>query len=82
MKPFRLVRCKRIWIMCLVVVAITGLVARFAFASDDADLLKDAKSFFQPLPKDMATAEFPVTPVRVRLEHGRSSILELPPMAP
>ena len=67
MKPFRLVRCKRIWIMCLVVFAITGLVARFAFASDDADLLKDAKSFFQPLPKDMATAEFPVTPERVRL---------------
>jgi cytochrome c peroxidase len=34
---------------------------------DDADLLKDAQRQFQPLPKDMATAEFPATPERVRL---------------
>jgi hypothetical protein len=27
---------------------------------DDADLLQQARSLFKPLPKDMATAEFPV----------------------
>jgi cytochrome c peroxidase len=67
MKPFKVAAHKRIWIMCLVAVAITGVVASFALASDDADLLKEARSLFQPLPKDMATAEFPVTPERVRL---------------
>jgi cytochrome c peroxidase len=66
-KPFKLVRHQCIWFTCLFMVAVTGPVARFAVASDDADLLKDAKSFFKPLPKDMATAEFPVTPERVRL---------------
>jgi cytochrome c peroxidase len=34
---------------------------------DDADLLQQARSLFKPLPKDMATAEFPVAPARVRL---------------
>src|SRR6195256_1093515 len=33
----------------------------------DADLLNDARSTFQPLPKDMATPEFPITPSRVEL---------------
>ena len=36
-------------------------------ADVDADLLNDARSNFQPLPKDMATPEFPVTPSRVEL---------------
>src|SRR5215475_12477846 len=40
-----------------------------AVAQDDA-LLKQAQEIFQPLPKDMATAEFPITPERVEL--GRS----------
>jgi cytochrome c peroxidase len=62
---------KRYWIIYLVAGAIAaGLVAKSALASDDDDLLKEAQSFFQPLPKDMATPEFPVTPARVRL--GRS----------
>ena len=33
----------------------------------DADLLNDARSNFQPLAKDMATLEFPITPSRVEL---------------
>src|SRR5260370_3693771 len=36
-------------------------------ADVDADLLNDARSNFQPLPKDMATPEFPITPSRVEL---------------
>ena len=40
-----------------------------AAAQDDA-LLKRAQEIFQPLPKDMATAEFPIT--RERVELGRS----------
>src|SRR5260370_28538343 len=36
-------------------------------ADVDADLLNDARSNFQPLPKDMATPEFPITPSRVDL---------------
>jgi cytochrome c peroxidase len=39
-------------------------------AADDAVLLKQAQGIFQPLPKDMATAEFPIT--RERVELGRS----------
>ena len=33
-------------------------------ADDDAELLQQARGVFKPLPKDMATAEFPVTPAR------------------
>src|ERR1700704_5709555 len=36
-------------------------------ADVDADLLNDARSNFQPLPKNMATLEFPITPSRVEL---------------
>src|SRR6201987_537694 len=36
-------------------------------ADADAALLNDARSNFQPLPKDMATPEFPITPSRVEL---------------
>ena len=68
MRPLEVADYARIWIFCLVAVAIAaGLVAKSALAMDDADLLKEARSLFQPLPKDMATAEFPVTPERVRL---------------
>ena len=47
-----------------------GLVATSALArdqGDDAELLKEARGLFRPLPKDMGTAEFPVAPGRVRL---------------
>src|SRR6202051_167500 len=43
-------------------------------ADVDADLLNDARSNFQPLPKDMATPEFPITPSRVEL--GRKLFFE------
>jgi cytochrome c peroxidase len=39
-------------------------------AAQDTELLKQAQELFQPLPKDMATAEFPIT--RERVELGRS----------
>jgi cytochrome c peroxidase len=52
-----------------------GITATFAIlpmaaAAEDAALLKQAQEIFQPLPKDMATAEFPIT--RERVELGRS----------
>jgi cytochrome c peroxidase len=37
-----------------------------AAAQEDA-LLKQAQEIFQPLPTDMATAEFPITKERVEL---------------
>ena len=42
----------------------------FAAAAEDTALLKQAQGIFQALPKDMATAEFPIT--RERVELGRS----------
>ena len=36
-------------------------------AEDETDLLKRAQELFQPLPKDMATREFPVTKERADL---------------
>jgi cytochrome c peroxidase len=52
-------------------------------ADVDADLLNDARSNFQPLPEDMATPEFPITPSRVEgLAGGFSSIRESPSMGP
>ena len=38
-------------------------------AEDEADLLKRAQELFEPLPKDMATPEFPIT--RERADLGR-----------
>jgi cytochrome c peroxidase len=51
-----------------------SIIASFAIlftavAAEDAALLKQAQEIFQPLPKDMATAEFPIT--RERVELGR-----------
>ena len=43
-------------------------------AAQDAELLKQAQELFQPLPKDMATAEFPITRERVD-SAGRSSLI-------
>ena len=39
----------------------------FSATGDDEALLKQARGIFSPLPKDMATAEFPITPERVTL---------------
>jgi cytochrome c peroxidase len=48
-----------------------GLIVGFAAAAEpDAELLQQARELFKPLPKDMATPEFPIT--RERVELGRS----------
>jgi cytochrome c peroxidase len=52
-----------------------GITASFtilltAAAAQDAALLKEAQEIFQPLPRDMASAESPIT--RERVELGRS----------
>ena len=44
-------------------------VALAGDAGDEAELLQQARSVFQMVPKDMATTEFPVAPERVRLGH-------------
>jgi cytochrome c peroxidase len=68
MKLLESIDYKRIWIICSVTVAIAaGLAAKSGRACDDEDLLKEARNLFQPLPLDMATAEFPATPERVGL---------------
>jgi len=49
-----------------VALAVTTATAWAASPADEA-LLKQAQAMFKPLPKDMGTAEFPVTPDRVAL---------------
>src|SRR5487761_2469761 len=44
------------------VMLIASLAAPCAMASGDRALLDEARQIFKPLPKDMATREFPVTP--------------------
>jgi cytochrome c peroxidase len=51
-------------------VAATFALLLMAAAAEDDALLKQAQEIFQPLPTDMATAEFPTTKERVEL--GRS----------
>src|SRR5260370_16147279 len=54
----------------IAVASVTSLFASsFAVtrSADDSRLLTDAQQAFQPLPKDMATPEFPITPERVEL---------------
>src|SRR5690348_6746252 len=49
---------------CMMAVGVTVL---HAATDTDTDLLKEAQGFFKPLPKDMATPEFPITPERLAL---------------
>lgn len=56
-------------------ISVRGILASIAIpltaaSVEDSELLKQAQELFQPLPKDMATAEFPITRERVQL--GRS----------
>jgi hypothetical protein len=44
----------------IVASAIAALVASVAVAADDAALLAEAQQVFQPLPKEMSTADAPV----------------------
>ena len=50
---------------------VAGTLAAFAISpaigADDAALLRQAQQIFRPLPKDMGTADFPVSEERVRL---------------
>lgn len=51
-------------------VALTALMSPAAnSAEQENDLLAQARQIFSPLPKDMATAEFPLTPEKVELGH-------------
>jgi cytochrome c peroxidase len=60
-------------VVAVVSVVLAGAEGRFTGSArpvdrdDDADLLQQARNVFKHLPKDMATAEFPVAPARVRL---------------
>jgi cytochrome c peroxidase len=51
----------------IVASAIAALIVSAATAADDAALLAEARQVFQPLPKDMSTADAPVTRERVTL---------------
>jgi cytochrome c peroxidase len=51
----------------IVASAIAALIVSTATAADDAALLAEALQVFQPLPKDLSTAEAPVTKERVTL---------------
>jgi cytochrome c peroxidase len=50
-----------------VIAAVLAISPAATRAEDDAALLKRAQELFQPLPKDMATPEFPITKERVDL---------------
>jgi cytochrome c peroxidase len=55
-------------LVAILAVGVTEASVIALYAADaDADLLKQAQGFFQPLPKNMATPEFPITPERVNL---------------
>ncbi|HLI14167.1 MAG TPA: cytochrome c peroxidase [Alphaproteobacteria bacterium] len=63
------------WLMLLAAAACAGLLAQgWAAGADDA-LLKQAREIFQPLPTDMGTTAFPVTPARVAL--GRALFFDV-----
>src|SRR5262249_36104222 len=48
-------------------IVLLGVVAPAAAAESEADRLKQAQELFQPLPRDMATPEAPITPQRAKL---------------
>ena len=54
----------------IAVIAAAFTIPRMAAVAEEDALLKQAQEIFQPLPKDMATAEFPIT--RERVELGRA----------
>ena len=56
--------------LCAAGITATFAILLTAAAAEDAALLKQAQEIFQPLPKDMATVEFPITMERVQF--GRS----------
>ena len=59
--------------LCAAGITASFMVLLSGVAAEEGDLLKQAQEIFHPLPKDMATAEFPITKERVEL--GRSCSL-------
>jgi cytochrome c peroxidase len=58
-------RLKRALAMALLLAA--SATVAFAASTDDQALLRQAQAIFKPLPRDMATAEYPISPERVKL---------------
>ena len=58
--------CRKIVGVLGVALALASSVA-WSATPDDETLLKQAQALFKPLPKDMGTAEYPITPERVAL---------------
>src|SRR6266446_6329107 len=56
-----------LWVMTTSITALLAISLVTTRAEDDAALLKRAQELFQPLPKDMATPESPITKERVDL---------------
>ena len=56
-------------------IALLVIVAPAAAADSEAERLKRAQGLFQPLPRDMAVPEAPITPQRVDLggEDGQAT---------
>jgi cytochrome c peroxidase len=50
-----------------IVITVNATTSLAEAAVDDVQMLKEAQETFKPLPKDMATSEFPVLPERVEL---------------
>src|SRR6516162_5195605 len=53
--------------LCFAGIALLGVLAPAAAAESEAERLKQAQGLFQPLPRDMATPDAPITPQRVDL---------------
>ena len=58
--------CRQVRRVLSVALALASSVA-LAATPDDEALLRQAQAMFKPLPKDMGTAEYPITPERVTL---------------
>ena len=74
---YRFSRFSTVCLLVPVVLAAAGRVTGFTLrgsAGDDDELFQQARSLFPSLPKDVAGAEFPVAPERVRL--GRMLFFE------
>jgi len=52
---------------CFAGIALLVVVVPATAAESEAERLKQAQGLFQPLPRDMATPEAPITPQRVDL---------------
>jgi cytochrome c peroxidase len=52
---------------CVACIALLVIVAPATAAETETDRLKRAQGLFQPLPRDMATPDAPITPQRVDL---------------